>query len=297
MKRFYLALVFLAIAEVSISAQDCIETVNNSLSIVSKQNFGGPDCLFTIRFCLKKSTADAKTVEYAVNHTYGTMTRVKNIENFPVGTVFCEDFTFVAECNSTASFLAEGKRPNTTTCGVVTDFLILPIKLVDFIAEVSTSGGIALKWQTAVEENTSHFIVQQSSDGRMFRDAGKVRAAGTSVELKNYFYELFLTDARAISYFRLKMVDKDGTFSYSKIVSSKNDQSRKIRLFPNPALGILHVDQQETLASSNYKITDLNGKIIKCNILDDQNTIDVSHLQPGVYIIRIQDEILKFIKE
>jgi hypothetical protein len=77
MKRFYLALVFLAIAEVSISAQDCIETVNNSLSIVSKQNFGGPDCLFTIRFCLKKSTADAKTVEYAVNHTYGTMTRVK----------------------------------------------------------------------------------------------------------------------------------------------------------------------------------------------------------------------------
>lgn len=53
MKRLYLALVFLAIAQVSISAQDCIETVNNSLSIVSKQNFGGPDCLFTIRFCLK----------------------------------------------------------------------------------------------------------------------------------------------------------------------------------------------------------------------------------------------------
>ena len=297
MKRLYLALVFLAIAQVSISAQDCIETVNNSLSIVSKQNFGGPDCLFTIRFCLKKSTADAKTVEYAVNHTYGTMTRVKNIENFPVGTVFCEDFTFVAECNSTASFLAEGKRPNTTTCGVVTDFLILPIKLVDFIAEVSTSGSIALKWQTAVEENTSHFIVQQSSEGRMFRDAGKVRAAGTSVELKNYFYELFLTDARAISYFRLKMVDKDGTFSYSKIVSSKNDRSRKIRLFPNPASGILHVDQQEALTSSNYKISDLNGRFIQCNLLNNQKTLDVSHLQPGVYIIRIQDEILKFIKE
>jgi hypothetical protein len=41
----------------------------------------------------------------------------------------------------------------------------------------------------------------------------------------------------------------------------------------------------------------LNGRFIQCNLLNNQKTFDVSHLQPGVYIIRIQDEILKFIKE
>ncbi|MBK6354058.1 MAG: T9SS type A sorting domain-containing protein [Saprospiraceae bacterium] len=282
---------------VSNSAQDCIETINNSLSIVSKQNFGGADCLFTIRFCLKKSTTDAKTVEFAVNHTYGTMTRVKNIETLPVGTVFCEDFTFVAECNSTASFLAEGKRSNLTVCGVISDFLILPIRLVDFTAEISKNGSIEIRWQTAVEQNVSHFVIEKSFDGRNFKDFQKVKAAGNSNVLKNYYIETLPTNINLVNYFRLKMFDLDGSYTISKIASTKNDRAKKLRIYPNPASGVLVVEARENLSPQLSKITDLNGKIINCPILNDPLTFDISQLQPGVYFLFVNEEIQKFIKE
>ena len=78
--------------------------------------------------------------------------------------------------------------------------------------------GTMLNWSTAYEEDNSVFIVERSDDGATFTDIGKVEAAGTSTEVREYNFLDILAHAER-SYYRLKQVDEDGTFSYSEIVS------------------------------------------------------------------------------
>ena len=113
-----------------------------------------------------------------MNATYGTMTRTINVGFLPVGSIICETFTFVADCNSSASFVATGLDATNDPCGVVVDFIILPIRLMEFTGNKTTLGTAKLNWKTGSESNSSYFTIQQSVDGRNFRDVTRVRAAG-----------------------------------------------------------------------------------------------------------------------
>lgn len=274
------------------TAQDCIGPADHTLTLLNKTNFGGSDCLFTVRFCVKKLTKDAKTIDYYVTHTYGTMTRTINVSNLQVGSIICESFTFVGDCNSTASFLAEGKKLNNTVCGVVSDFIILPIRLVSFNAISTRSGHYNLIWQTAVEQNASHFVVQQSIDNRTFRDISKIRAAGNSNTLKDYSFDVELIPSKT-NYFRLKMVDLDGRFTYSNITSI-NQNGRKLTVSPNPAFDFIAVDHIQEADLSKIEITTIHGQKVSCPL--NHHQIDISQLIPGVYILKMEDENIKFIK-
>ena len=78
--------------------------------------------------------------------------------------------------------------------------------------------GTMLNWSTAYEEDNSVFIVERSDDGATFNDIGKVEAAGTSSEIRQYNFLDIMANAER-SYYRLKQVDEDGTFSYSEVVA------------------------------------------------------------------------------
>ncbi len=78
--------------------------------------------------------------------------------------------------------------------------------------------GTMLRWSTAYEEDNAVFIVERSDDGATFADIGKVEAAGTSSEVKQYnFLDIMANAAR--SFYRLRQVDQDGTFSYGDVVA------------------------------------------------------------------------------
>ena len=78
--------------------------------------------------------------------------------------------------------------------------------------------GTMLNWSTAYEEDNSVFIVERSDDGATFADIGKVEAAGTSAEIQHYNFLDIMANAER-SFYRLKQVDLDGTFSYSEVVA------------------------------------------------------------------------------
>ncbi|MEP7164959.1 MAG: hypothetical protein ABI741_09695 [Ferruginibacter sp.] len=93
----------------------------------------------------------------------------------------------------------------------------VPVTLVDFTAAEKT-GKTLLQWATVTEINSSHFEVERSIDSRNFENIGNVNANGNS----NTHIAYVLTDnypQLGVNYYRLKMVDKDGQFEYSKIVS------------------------------------------------------------------------------
>ena len=78
--------------------------------------------------------------------------------------------------------------------------------------------GTMLSWSTAYEEDNALFVVEKSEDGVNFSDIGTLEAAGTSDDVRDYNFLDILANAER-SYYRLKQVDTDGSFSYSEVVA------------------------------------------------------------------------------
>lgn len=116
---------------------------------------------------------------------------------------------------------------------------ILPLRLVSFSGFRQPSA-IALQWQSQNENNSDRFEVERSFDGRNFVAIAKVAARNTAGAAQNT-YRLNDADAAALGasapvFYRLKIFDKDGSFSYSKLVAvAPLGASSQLTVLPNPA--------------------------------------------------------------
>ena len=161
---------------------------------------------------------------------------------------------------------------------------VLPVMLTDFTA---TKIGLKaeLTWITSSELNTSLFEVQRSSNGSNYVVIGKTAAAGNSNISKKYAF----TDANPLSgvnYYRLRMVDIDGKYTYSVVRLLNFDESISIKIFPNPVVNTLYISG--LAIGSTYNLTATNGQIVlqnKCS--SSVETVTVSNLTGGTYFISI----------
>ncbi|GAA4436367.1 hypothetical protein GCM10023091_14180 [Ravibacter arvi] len=112
----------------------------------------------------------------------------------------------------------------------------LPVTMVSFRAE-KEQAQVMLKWVTSMEVNASHFELQRSFDGKVFNAIGVVPAKGESNKTVHYQFSDESSGRAAISYYRIRTVDQDGSFSLSQIISINWDHAEDItaRLYPNPA--------------------------------------------------------------
>ncbi len=97
----------------------------------------------------------------------------------------------------------------------------LPVELFSFTVS-KTAKGNELKWSTASEKNSSYFEIQFSKDGKFFDSIGIVTSHGESQIIRDYAFLHNLTEP-GIVYYRLKMVDKDNTHEYSKVLAIKRE--------------------------------------------------------------------------
>lgn len=108
----------------------------------------------------------------------------------------------------------------------------LPVELIAFNAGL-VNKFIVVSWRTSTENNSDHFAVEKSEDGRGFYQIGKVEAAGNLAADKDYrFVDKNVLPAK--QFYRLKLADKDGTFNYSKVVTvTVNEETHStVKLFP-----------------------------------------------------------------
>ncbi|MBC7886988.1 MAG: SBBP repeat-containing protein [Ferruginibacter sp.] len=111
----------------------------------------------------------------------------------------------------------------------------LPLTLLDFTGEAITTGNL-LKWKTAQEISTAAFEIEWSNEGQHFEKIAVQKAAGNSTKALQYDY-LHTLRRNGDNYYRLKMVDMDGKFTYSKIERIKTAlTSVVIKTFPNPVI-------------------------------------------------------------
>ncbi len=175
--------------------------------------------------------------------------------------------------------------------------IILPLTWLGFTA-VNCSDNICLRWETENEQNTSHFEIERSSDGKNFEQIGTRASANTpgrhSYDATDYSAE------NGINFYRIKQVDSDGKFAYSSIVSARIEIKGVLTITPNPANDFIVLKGIEK--AEKVTIYSATGQIFKQwqNVAGHQQ-LNIANLQPGIYLLKVQynkkETIHKLIKQ
>jgi Secretion system C-terminal sorting domain len=175
----------------------------------------------------------------------------------------------------------------------------LPVKMYSFTANLNNSK-VDLKWITASEINVSHFIVEKSTDGINFSDAGMVFANGNATDKTNYSLSDNVNTSQAgVFYYRLRSIDIDGKSELSETriirLGKKTENTISIVTFPNPVSNEVRITIPSEWQNKKvvYEIFNVNGrtaKKIETANSSQTETINVSSLSPGYYIVRVSFE-------
>ncbi len=173
----------------------------------------------------------------------------------------------------------------------------LPLELAYFKGEEDNCTAL-LTWATATEEETSHFNIQKSTTGLGFTTIGRVDAAGNSTSLLTYSYTD--TQLSADNYYRLEMVDIDGTTTYTDIVNVSTDcadGNTISEIFPNPTKGQMNITFNSSFDHENAEVVimDALGRTVQVEAITTTlglNTInvDVTRLPQASYFVVIRGE-------
>lgn len=163
--------------------------------------------------------------------------------------------------------------------------VVAPVNLVSFEA-LRKSEQVEVAWRTVSEQNSSHFVLERSSDGQKFYEYASVPATGNSSTLRLYSFA-DENPLEGISFYRLKMVDADGTFTYSEIEKIFSENSFSAKIFPNPASHFVSVHSSACEAS--LAIYDVQGKLVFEKIVGCSDIIDLSGYTPGIYSFVFSD--------
>jgi hypothetical protein len=162
----------------------------------------------------------------------------------------------------------------------------LPVELLSFRGERLGPHDV-VTWVTASEVNSSHFIVEKALDGEAFYSVGVVSAAGNSSQLSEYqFVDKNLGEK--VIFYRLKMVDLDGSSAYSQIISTSGDplESEPV-IYPNPFSDRLTVNPN--LRASSIQLYTIYGQLVLEAQIDD-GLIEVgSKVSAGLYMVKLYD--------
>lgn len=164
----------------------------------------------------------------------------------------------------------------------------LPVELLDFTG-VLEQDQTHLKWSTASEKNTSYFLVEKSSDGINFSELGKVAAAGNSSSIRSYqLYDSGLQEG--MLYYRLKTIDLDKSYEYSKTVSVDYSLDNKnIRLYPNPTHSKLYLSITDIAHKiTELRVTDVTGLVLNAEVLQTNNNtyeLSLENYAEGIYFV------------
>jgi len=175
----------------------------------------------------------------------------------------------------------------------------LPVKLTSFTATLN-SNKVDLKWITESEINTSHFVVERSTDGTNFSEAGIVFAYGTATDKTNYSFPDNISNITApVIYYRLKSVDNDGKSQYSETriirLSKQTDNKVTIVTFPNPVTNEVRISIPNEWQNKKviYEIINANGQVTqRTETISSSQTesINASNLSRGFYVVRVSCE-------
>lgn len=178
----------------------------------------------------------------------------------------------------------------------------LPIELVSFEADLTENNEVSLNWETASEVNNSHFSIERSFDSENWKNIEDIDGAGNSNELISYS-TVDKNPEEGVSYYRLKQTDYDGKSTYSKIkiveVSLENKETAFIKLYPNPTVDIINIESNSIGSVRVYNSVgrDVTTSLRELSRTETGVSYSVNRLLEGIYIVKNNDTVARFIKK
>lgn len=211
-----------------------------------------------------------------------------------------EDYTWKKGATGAAS----GSDPYSISMSSVTSFSpfavgtpgsTLPLTLQSFQANTK-SNDVELSWSTSNEVNTAGFEVERSADGVVFTKTGFVASKENNSSITCNYNFIDRQLAAGTYKYRLKMVDKDGSHTFSGTIAVRIEAvAVGYELFPNPVTGSsIHIRSLQVQSEAvTIKIADLSGriwhseKVAAAKINSGNHAITVRQLPAGNYLVII----------
>jgi murein DD-endopeptidase MepM/ murein hydrolase activator NlpD len=196
---------------------------------------------------------------------------------------------------------------NGTTCSKQFQISSTPVPFNISNFEVAKSNlNAQINWRTISEINTNKFELERSLDnGTTFSKLAEIKAAGNSSIDKNYFFidnNIGLHVQKKNIFYRLKLIDLDGKFTYSTLKSIKFEESiSAFQIYPTPTRDLITIKSNIIAKNLNYTIFDQTGRSVLKGFLNSTSTsIDLGQQARGIYFFQVNGEsgkeIIKIIK-
>jgi hypothetical protein len=182
-------------------------------------------------------------------------------------------------------YAGSGTRPEITVDSLEVGANLLPVNLLSFSA-VLNGGSVSLAWQAVDEVDFSHYEVEKSIDAVSFTTIGEVPGKNTP-GVNNYSF----SDDKIItgnSFYRLKMVNEDGSFFYSGTVYVTVKATTGVSVYPNPVTNSVVLSHPQALSGATIQIIGSDGKrvsLYNVQLNAVQTSVDASKLVSGNYFV------------
>ena len=170
---------------------------------------------------------------------------------------------------------------------------LLPVTLLSFSGE-SYNTYNKLQWTTTQETNNKYYAVQRSTDAIHFTEIGTSPAAAPGATIHQYLFTDYTASAE-VNYYRLKQVDFDGQFDYSKTIRVNRNAQTGVFVYPNPATSKIYIKGK--IQNDKYIILNAVGQTVQAGHYTPGQSITVSGLYQGVYFLKIDGRNIKFVKQ
>lgn len=183
--------------------------------------------------------------------------------------------------------------------------IILPVTFTSFTVKAEGCKTL-LEWQTSMEHNNSHFVVERSSNGDEFTAIARVGAAGNSNTTNTYKF----TDeapASGVNYYRIIQVDFDGKYTGTDTKSIRiqcNGGAVAFKAYPNPARSQVNIQSGKAIAQIN--VVAASGQTVM-KYVPSQNqggtfSLNIQHIQNGIYLLQVVNkdgtiDVVKLLKQ
>ncbi|MBK9984667.1 MAG: T9SS type A sorting domain-containing protein [Saprospiraceae bacterium] len=172
-----------------------------------------------------------------------------------------------------------------------------PMRLLDFKGVPAGDFISQLDWSTSKVVNTTHFVIERSTDGNIFAPIGTMEVGEKSDHIKSYQF----FDKQALAgdnYYRLMQINSDDKNEYSPVrIVRFSPLTFSVSYTPNPANDYLQVNIQSPTGIKSIRLVDASGHIVMDEKDNNKNfnvRLNVKNLTPGIYTLVVETENDKY---
>ncbi len=166
------------------------------------------------------------------------------------------------------------------------DLQTLPVQYLS-VKAAQRGQSILVEWVTASEVNNERFDIEWSQDGRYFHTVGSQKGRGTTLSLQEYAFT-HMDPVAGDNFYRIRQVDFNGSLSFSVIRHARFKARTNVQVYPTVVEDNLFVTGLP--GPLTLEIFSISGHLVHIQKEVDNGMIDLSALNPGLYIVRLGDD-------